>query len=250
MDGIFSFDVERGTRARVTGPGSYSPEWTPDGQRIAFFSYRGGATDIFWKSADGTGEQESLLDREHLQWPSSFSPGGEWLAISESHPETGWDIWMLPLVGERSPSPFVVTAANERFSRFSPDGRFVAFVSDDSGRDEVFVLPFPEPGQKLSISPGGGTAPVWSRDGRRLFYRMGKQVLAADIRYEPVLAVSAPSLLFEGDFWTETDHFAEYDVGPDDLGFVMVQSDDTPAQRQVHVMLNWFDELRRLVPAE
>ena len=79
---------------------------------------------------------------------------------------------------------------------------------------------------------------------------MGKQLLAADLRYEPVLAVSAPRLLFEGDFWTETDHFAEYDVGPGELGFVMVQSDDTPAQRQVHVMLNWLNELERLVPTK
>jgi len=179
--GIFVYDVERGTRTRVTGVGRFSPKWTPDGKKIAFFSYREGTRDVFWKSADGTGEAESLLTREHRQWPSGWSPDGNWLAISELHPETGRDIWMLPVQGDRSPSPFLITDANERFSRFSPDGRFVAFVSDDSGRDEVFVLPFPGPGEKLTISPAGGTAPMWSRDGRQLFYRNGEQMLAVDI---------------------------------------------------------------------
>ena len=247
--GIFVYDVERATRTRVTGVGHYSPEWTPDGKKIAFYSYQEGTRDVFWKSADGTGEAESLLTREQRQWPSGWSPDGDWLALSELDPETGWDIWMLPVQGDRSPSSFLITDANERFSRFSPDGRFVAFVSDDSGRDEVFVLPFPGPGEKLTISPAGGTAPMWSRDGRQLFYRNGGQMLAVDIRYSPTISVGAPRLLFEAPFVVGT-HFANYDVGPDELGFVMAQRNDGPEQRQIYVVLNWFEELRRLAPTE
>ena len=248
--GIFTYDVERSTRIRVMGPEAYSSEWTPDGNRIAFYSSASGSGDVFWKSADGTGEAEPLLTREHPQWPSSFSPGGDWLAFSELHPETGRDIWMLPLQGDRSPTPFLVTSAKERMARFSPDGRFVAFVSDDSGRDEVYVLPFPGPGPKVSISPRGGTAPMWSRDGRRLFYQLAPQMLAVDIRYGPTLSVSAPTVLFEGTYRNPSDRdFAQYDVGPGDVGFVMVQADDTPEQRRIHVMLNWLEELKRLAPA-
>ena len=247
---LFVYDVERGTRTRVTGPGNYTPEWTPDGKKIAFFSFQEGARDVFWKSADGTGEAESLLTRDNPQWPSSFSPEGDWLAISELHPVTGWDIWMLPVQpvqGDRSPSPFLVTAANEKFSKFSPDGRFVAFVSDDSGRNEVFILPFPGPGEKVTISPAGGTAPMWSRDGRQLFYRNGEQMLAVDIRYDPTMTVGAPRLLFEAPPDRLT-HFADYDVGPDEPGFVMVRPNEGPEQRRMYVVLNWFEELRRLAP--
>ena len=157
-------DRGRALQSRVDAPTERRSRSTP---------YQEGTRDVFWKSADGTGEAESLLTREQRQWPSGWSPDGDWLALSELDPETGWDIWMLPVQGDRSPSSFLITDANERFSRFSPDGRFVAFVSDDSGRDEVFVLPFPGPGEKLTISPAGGTAPMWSRDGRQLFYRNG-----------------------------------------------------------------------------
>ena len=241
--GIFTYDVERSTRIRVMGSGAWSSEWTPDGNKIAFYwSDASVSGDLFWKSADGTGEAESLLTREHQQWPTSFSPGGDWLAFSELHPETGRDIWMLPLQGDRSPTPFLVTAANERMARFSPDGRFVAFVSDDSGRDEVYVLPFPGSGPKASLSPGGGTAPMWSRDGRRLFYQRAPQMLAVDIRYGPTLSASAPTVLFEGIYSDDSDRdFTQYDVGPEDVGFVMAQADDTPERRRIHVVLNWFE---------
>ena len=124
--------------------------------------------NLFWKPADGSPAEERLTTSEYTQLPSSWSPDGEMLAFEEYHPSTGSDLWILPLKGDRKPRPFVRTQSDEGDAAFSPDGRWLAYVSNYSGRYEIYVQPFPGPGGKWQISTEGGTAPLWARNGREL----------------------------------------------------------------------------------
>jgi Tol biopolymer transport system component len=200
---------------------------------------------------------------ENAQIPYSWSPDGKWLAFEDQSPTTGGDIWMLPLddgpgppgpasrgVGAeaRKPQPLIRTPFHEYGGVFSPDGRWLAYSSDESGRFEVYVQPFPGPGSKWQISTEGGggdeNPPRWARNGRELFYRNGSKMMVVDIQTEPTFTAGKPRLLFEGQYG------AWWDVAPDGQRFLMVQpvEPEQPAT-QINVVLNWFEELRRRVPA-
>jgi len=177
---VWLYDLSRETLTRLTFEGNtnYTPVWTPDGKRIAFESNREGPYNVFWQLADGSGGLERLTTSEYLQGPSSWSPDGQLLAFHEINPATGVDIWVLRL-GDPSASsgqgrkaqPFLRTPFNEASPRFSPDGRWLAYISDESGRYEIYVQPYPGPGGKWQISAEGGRGPVWNPNGRELFYR-------------------------------------------------------------------------------
>ena len=241
---IWIYDIARGTLTRLTTEGGSSqfPIWTPDGKRITYRGYRAGFRNIFWKTADGTGDEERLTTGENAQIPTSWSPDGKWLAFYDKSPTTGNDIWMLRLDGERKQEPFLQTPFNESDAMFSPDGRWLAYQSDESGRSEVYVQPFPGPGGKWQISTEGGGAPRWARNGRELFYYYGNKMMAVDIKTEPTFTAGKPRLLFEGQF------IANYDVSPDGQRFLMIQAvePEQPAT-QINLVLNWFEELKRLV---
>lgn len=151
---------------------------------------------------------------------------------------------MLRLVGERQPKPFLKTPFDELDARFSPDGRWLAYQSDESGRVEVYVQPFPGPGGKWRVSAEGGASPRWSRDGRELFYYYRNKMMAVDVKTGPTFAAESPKLLFEGQF------NYRYDVGPDARRFLMIQAVEPqlPAT-QIDLVMNWFEELKRSVPA-
>ena len=157
---------------------------------------------------------------------------------------TGFDLWVLPL-GEE-PLPILATPANEYQGTFSPDGRLVAYVSDESGHAEVYVRSYPE-GETHLVSAGGGDAPAWSKDGRELFFRNGRQFLAVEVSSQPRFRASAPELLHEVRFDRGLRFFPDYyDVAPD--GRFLVVADRST--RQFNVVCNWFEELERLVPTE
>ncbi len=182
---LWLYDLSRETLTRFTFEGNSNgyPVWTPDGKRIAFASNKEGPQSLFWQLADGSGGLERLAASEDIQTPESWSPDGQLLAFHENNPTTQRDIWVLRM-GDPSASsgqvrkaqPFLRTPFNESAARFSPDGRWLAYVSDESGRYEVYVQPYPGPGGKRQISTEGGTEPVWSRNGRELFYRNGKKM--------------------------------------------------------------------------
>jgi len=134
---------------------------------------------------------------------------------------------------------------------FSPDGRWVAYLSDESGRQEIYVRPFPGPGGKMQISTEGGTEPMWARNGRELFYRNGDKMMVTAVETQPVFAASKPELLFEAHYETGLSSFErDYDVSPDGQRFLMIKgSEQESAATQLNVVLNWSDELRRLAPA-
>ena len=192
---LWIFDVGRGAATRLTFAGSNSsPEWSPDGKRVVFSSDVGGDRNVYWIAADGSDAAVPLTESELNQTPKSVSPDGGVLMYLERHPETGDDIWTLSLQGEGEPRPFVRTPFSERSAVFSSDGRFVAYVSDESGRDEIYMRPFPGPGGKVLVSTEGGVAPAWSPTGRELFYQSGDAMMSVVVTTG---TVGAPKFLFE-----------------------------------------------------
>ena len=245
-------DFERGSDTRLTVQGTnIYPVWAPDGVTVTFASSRGAAYDLFSRPADLSGDTELLITTTATKIPGSWSPDGQVLVYYEVNPTTLRDIWMLP--GDGDPAPFLVTPFNERAPRLSPDGRWMAYVSDQSGESNVYVQRFPDGGRVIPISTGGGSEAVWSRDGRALFYRSGSQMLAVEVDTTAVdLNVGRPSVIFEGTY--DTDPFAlgnaNYDVSLDGERFLMVTGASAGAISELTVVQHWFEELKRLVPID
>ena len=246
--GLWIYDLARATLTPLTSGGSsQQPTWTPDGKRIAYRATRNGVRNVFWKAADGSGEEERLTTSDNMQTPGSWSPDGAWLAFHEIAASS--DIWVLRPEGDRTPQVFLSTPANERNPRFSPDGRWLAYESEESGRAQIYVRPFPGPGGISQISTEGGTEPVWSRDGRELFYLNGDKMMVVDIAARPTLLPGTPRLLFEGRYETSVTNTSSYDVSLDGQRFLRAQPTESgQAATQIQVVINWQEELKRLVP--
>jgi eukaryotic-like serine/threonine-protein kinase len=249
---VWLYDLSRETLSRFTFEGNDNifPVWTPDGKWIAFNSNKeGSAHNIFWLLADGSGGLERLTTSEYGQAPSSWSPDGQLLAFVEFNPTTGADIWVLRM-GDRKAQPFLRTPFNEAAATFSPDGRWLAYTSDESGRFEIYVQPYPGPGGKRQISTDGGTEPAWNPNGRELFYRSGDKMMAVDIATQPTFAAGKPRMLFEGPYVPTGTTSPNYDVSPDGKRFLMLKPTEQAeaAPTQINVVLNWFEELKRRVP--
>jgi len=248
---VWLCNLSRDTLTRLTFEGEVNaiPSWTPDGKRIAFLSGKEGTPNIFWQMADGSGSVERLTTSEYVQAPGSWSPDGQLLAFIEENPTTGYDIWVLRM-SDRKAQPFLRTPFNESAPEFSPDGRWLAYVSNESGRDEVYVQPYPGPGGKWQISTEGGTEPVWNRNLRELFYRCGDKMMAVDIATQPSFAAGKPRMLFQGQYVPTAGTFPFYDVSPDGQRFLMLKRPEQAggAPMQINVVLNWFEELKRLAP--
>ena len=184
-----------------------------------------------------------------MHTPVSVSPDGQRLAYTDIDRATGNDIWLVSLGGNRRPEPFLKTPASEHNAHFSTDGRWLAYVSNESGRNEIYVQPFPGPSRRWTISTDGGNEPVWSRDGRELFYRNGDALMAVPITSQPTFAAGVPRLLFSGQFESTGTGTSGYDVSLDGRRFLMIQptEPEQPAT-QVGVVINWFEELRGLAP--
>ena len=246
---IWIYDIGRGTRMRLTVEGiNDSPVWTPDGTRVTFNSTRDGPRELYWKPADGSGQAELLLNTNsgNRLMPTSWSSDGEMLAFYS--PDGARDIWTLPREGDAL--TFVATAFNERSPMFSPDGRWLAYVSDESDRDEIYVKPYPGPGGKWPISTEGGTEPMWSADGRELFYRLGEKMMVVEVQSEPAFTSEGPQLVFEVPYLTDQFGTSNYDISPDGQRFLMIKAaeEEEGQQGQINVIQNWFEELKRLVP--
>jgi eukaryotic-like serine/threonine-protein kinase len=243
---VWLYDLARDTLTRFTFEGGTVPVWTPDEKRIAFSSNRDGPLNLYWQMADGSGGLERLTTSEHLQIPLSWSPNGQLLSFIEFDP--GAAIWVLRL-SDRKAQPFLQITANESVPQFSPDGRWMAYVSDESGRNEIYVQPYPGPGGKWQISTDGGNEPVWNRNGRELFYRSGDKMMAVDVTAQPSFVAGKPKMLFEGRY--VSTNVPEFDVSPDGQRFLMLKpvTQEQAAPAQINVVLNWSEELKRLAPA-
>jgi serine/threonine-protein kinase len=250
---IWLYDLGRGTLNRFTFDGdlNQSPAWTPDGTRIVFNSIADGGRSLFWQRADGGGGREQLSTSASVQVPRSWSPDGQFLAFHEGTQSTLRDIWILRMQ-DRSAQPYLRTKATEGAPSFSPNGRWLAYVSNESGQPEIYVQAFPGPGGKWQVSDGGGTEPAWSRSGRELFYRDGDRMMIVDTDTENIFAAGKPRTAFEGHFVASNFPLIgiAYDVSPDGRRFLMIR-ETSPANpvAQINVVLNWQEELKRLAPS-
>ena len=258
------YDSQRDTMTPLTFKPQFtlSPVWTPDGKHIVFSATAGVIGILQWSRSDGAGEAQQLLQSKTDLRPYSFSPDGKRLAFAQSSPETGFDLWTLPLdlsdpehPKAGKPELFLRTVADEYEPAFSPDGRWIAYRSTSTGVAEIYVQPFPGSGGKWLISNGGGKHPVWSRNGRELFYQ------APDNRIM-VATYTAKGDSFSADKprpWAQTQILEpnalnwNLDLAPDGKRFVVApRLEATGGQKgsvHVTVLLNFFDELRRRVPA-
>jgi Tol biopolymer transport system component len=249
---VYDIDREALTRLTFEGTQNDSPAWTPDGERISFRSNREGAPNIYWQMADGSGRAERLSTGQQTQVPGGWSSDGQLLTFQEATAATGRDIWVLRL-SDRSAAPFLQTRAIEGAPRLSPDGRWLAYVSDESGRPEVYVQPYPGPGGKWQISTDGGTEPVWNPAGPELFYRSGASMMVVSVATEGGFAAGRPAVLFAREYVNSQFPLTAvaYDVSPDGQRFLVVKEEPTgAAPPHINVVVNWFEELTRLVPAE
>jgi serine/threonine protein kinase/Tol biopolymer transport system component len=250
-DDIWIYEFERGTLLRLTLEGNnLNPVWSPDGKRVAVSQFREGRSGIFIKSADGSGVEERLTSppSETGQIPESWSPDGKSLIFGEWNANDQGDIWILPLEGDRKPQPFLRTEFSEFFSSFSPDGHWIVYTSDESGRYEVYVRPYPGPGAKWQISTEGGEEPVWSANGQEVFYRNGEKWMVATVHLNPDFRAEAPRLLFEK-YFINVPGLSHY-VSADGQRQVMIEPISQESPKQINVVLNWFEELEARVPAD
>lgn len=243
---LWIYEIDRAVSTPFTFEGSSAGAvWSPDGKQLAFSSDRTGKINIYLKPFDGSGEAEQLTSSENTQYPSSWSPDGKVLAFTEVDPESREDIWMLPLGG--APEPFLKTQFRERWARFSPDGRWIAFTSNRSGRREVYVTSYPERGNLILISNGGGMWPVWAPSGEELFYRSERGMMVVPVQTKPTFQPQTAQLLFE---WPQfAGEAGIYDISPDGERFVMFRV-HTEEHTHLYVVLNWLEELKRLVPTD
>jgi serine/threonine protein kinase/Tol biopolymer transport system component len=260
---VWSVDIARGTLSPVTVDGeSDHAMFTPDGTRIVFRArVAGGEGNLYWKAADGSGVAEPLPTSGHSQTPSSWSPDGTMLAFMEEGESKGFfqfDIWVLSM-NDRKTRPVLHTAANEITPEFSPDGRWLAYVSNESGRHEVYVQPYPGPGERHLISTNGGVQPAWSGNGGELFYVQGggfdpgggaTALMSVSVTTGPAFQAGRPEKMFENTALL-TPWGRSYDVSPDGRRFLLTVTEEATtnlAPAQMIFVQHWFEELKRLVP--
>jgi len=248
---VWIHEVGRDALTRMTTAGANGhPVWTPDGSYIFHtFDQASGQRDIYRKKSDGTGESEPVGFGEDREWPSDFTPDGRTLVYYENDVKSLADIWVSESGG--SPRPLIQTPFNEYWPRLSPDGRFLSYSSDESGRDEVYVQPFPEVNRRWLVSTNGGREALWSRDGKTIFYREDDKMMSVAVETAPDFSAASPKVLFENPAYHRNFTSGEfnYDVAPDGR-FLMIRREDALVDLHVNVVLNWTEELKRLVARE
>ncbi len=223
--------------------------WAPHGGRIAFSSNRNGPWNLYMTTVSASGDAERLTTSPYIQVLGSWFPDGRTLIYTEEHPETGDDLWLLPLDGDRVPEPFLRTPFNERNAHVSPDGRFVAYESNESGRYEVYIRAFEDSESKIQVSTAGGIEPRWRPDGTEIFYRWQSRFMAVDVSLrDGALVLGRPVTLFEDDSIISGSHGkSAYDVSSD--GFIAIDTTESePLPTELELVLNWGEELKRLAP--
>ncbi|MFO0229820.1 hypothetical protein, partial [Gemmatimonas sp.] len=237
---IWIFEIASATLTRLTSAGSnVRPEWSPDGQRVLYrqVTPRKG---IWWQPANGSGAPELLVEVPGGPNEGLLSPDGRTLMYRTDEGTGDQHVITMPMDKSAPPTPLVTTAVNWA-PRFSPNGQWIAYSSDESGTAEIYVRPFPGAGGRIQVSNGGGSEPVWSRDGRTLYYRQGDALMAAAVSVTPTFAVQSRRQLFAGAYEASGPH-ANYDAAPDGRHLLMLKAKDDRAP--VVMVINWAAEVR------
>lgn len=240
---LWLYEFARGAARRLTFAGeNFAGVWGPGPGELTFSSSReGGPSELYVVQPDRPDTPALLVTSEFDKVPGTWTRDGSALVFTEYHPETGADIWVLEPAAERT-RPFIRTVFNEYAPAFSPDARYVAYTTDESGRPEIQLMDYPEAAAKRQLSTDGGTEPIWSADGQELFYRSGDRLMRVDMSRGPDDA-GIPTTMFEGRYAAGTVTLANYDVLGEGAGFLMVQPDVPPRATALHVTLGWFHDL-------
>lgn len=258
--------LARGTLTRLTtdDASDSNPLWSPGGRRVAFSSDRNGRQEVFWQAADGSGSAERLLTMDDSVTsivPCVWSPDGNTLFVQASFPETGPDVGMVSIGGPGTWKPLIQTAASESAPAISPDGRWLAYTSNETGRFEVYVQRFPELEDRRQISLGGGIRPNWPADGREFTYLGGRDgvpetvmrvTLDIDEDTPPSLVVGTPERLFDWRYFSTPGATRQHAVSADGQRFLMIATEDGASagagRAEINVVLDWHSELMERVP--
>ncbi len=238
---VWVYDLGGDSFRRLTEEGEWNshPLWTPDGQRIVFTSKRDGEFHLYQKRADGSSGVEHLTTSQFFQAPASWSPDGDALALF-GNPSGNYDISILLMGDGATPRPFIASAHSEWGPQFSPDGRWIAYVASENDSTSLYVRSYPEVDVPWLVTQDtSGSWPAWSPDGSELFHYDGEKMNAVSVQMQPRFKASEPRVLFEGSY------FPGFDISPDGQRFLMLKLE---TESTIHVVLNWFEELRRLAP--
>ncbi len=251
---VWLIDLERGAHIRFTTDPSHDsfPVWSPSGDRIAFLSTRAGLNGIYQKPSSGAGAEEVLVTSRELKYTPDWSPDGRFIMYSQLNSNTRRDLMLLPLSGERKPEPYLQSDFAEIQPRFSPDGKWVAYVSNETGQFEVYVQSFPRSGGKWPVSIGGGSQPQWRADGRELYYYTpDRKLMSVEVNSSgSTFQVAPPRPLFEmrvGGAGVDLSFPGSgyYEAARDGKRFLVASAPEIPETQQMYVVVNWTADLKR-----
>jgi serine/threonine protein kinase len=236
---LWLLDLVQGATSRLVTEGdNYGAAWSPDGKQLAFSSVRNSPPNLFLKQVEGNVPEERLLESGSMSFPSSWTPDGKFLIYRTQDLKTGWDVWMLPLSGDRKPQPLLQTKASEQHGEVSPDGKWLAYDSDESGSIEVYVTQFPQPARSWRVSTSGGTQPHWRGDGKELFFVSGDKLMAVSVSSGTEFQAGTPQPLFD----IERGIYAPSKDGQRFLVRVTTEKAPSPP---ISVVLNWSSGLKK-----
>jgi serine/threonine protein kinase len=244
---IWLIDIAGGVPTRFTfdAAADTGAAWSADGNRIVFGSARKGSYNLYWKQSSGAGPEELLLESDQTKVPNDWSPDGRFLLFRNTDPQTGYDLWVLPLFGDKKPFPFLKTPFNERDGQFSPDGKWIAYESNESGQFEIYVQPFSGPGGKFQISTNGGVQPRWNKNGKEIFYvSPDSKMMAVPVKLSAdgqSLEAGASVVLFPVRIVSGLPNISrwQYAVSADGQRFLVNLATDEGTTSPITLILNW-----------